>query len=415
MIRISEIQESFRIAFEGLQANKLRSFLTTLGVVIGITFVILMGWFLNGLDAALESTVNLLGTDVMYIDKWSWSGGQNWRKTMQRKNITYQQAMEFCNSVRTAEVSLPEAHKWGTTVKERDRTITGISVIGVPYSYSQLPAGTILYGRFFSQFEDEYSTNVTVLGYGVAKALFPEGDAIGRTIKIGGRTFEIIGVIIKRGTMMMDFVDNQVIIPISTFFGVYGMTGRSISIAVKAGSAEKLDEARAEATGLMRSIRNVPPGQEEDFSINETQTFKEQVETLRLATWGIGIGLTLLSFIVGIIGIMNIMFVSVTERTKEIGIRKSLGAKSSSILTQFLVESASLCLVGALIAFTFCSVVIAIAVRLVPEADFLTPYVPPQLILIAAIVSIIVGILAGIVPAMRASALDPVEALRYES
>ncbi|MFN9959040.1 MAG: ABC transporter permease, partial [bacterium] len=100
--------------------------------------------------------------------------------------------------------------------------------------------------------------------------------------------------------------DNQVIIPISTFFGVYGMTGRSISIAVKAGSAEKLDEARAEATGLMRSIRNVPPGQEEDFSINETQTFKEQVETLRLATWGIGIGLTLLSFIVGIIGIMNI-------------------------------------------------------------------------------------------------------------
>jgi putative ABC transport system permease protein len=415
MIRISEIQESFRIAFEGLQANKLRSFLTTLGVVIGITFVILMGWFLNGLDAALESTVNLLGTDVMYIDKWSWSGGQNWRKTMQRKNITYQRAMEFCNSVKTAEVSLPEAHKWGTTVKERDRTITGISVIGVPYSYSQLPAGTILYGRFFSQFEDEYSTNVTVLGYGVAKALFPEGDAIGRTIKIGGRTFEIIGVIIKRGTMMMDFVDNQVIVPISTFFGVYGMTGRSISIAVKAGSAEKLDETRAEATGLMRSIRNVPPGQEEDFSINETQTFKEQVETLRLATWGIGIGLTLLSFIVGIIGIMNIMFVSVTERTKEIGIRKSLGAKSSSILTQFLVESASLCLVGALIAFTFCSVVIAIAVRLVPEADFLTPYVPPQLILIAAVVSIIVGILAGIVPAMRASALDPVEALRYES
>ncbi|MFN5095234.1 MAG: ABC transporter permease, partial [Ignavibacteria bacterium] len=321
MIRFGEIQESFRIAFEGLQANKLRSFLTTLGVVIGITFVILMGWFLNGLDTALESTVNLLGTDVMYIDKWSWSGGQNWRKTMQRKNITYQQAMEFCNSVKTAEVSLPEAHKWGSTIKERDRTITGISVIGVPYSYSQLPAGTILYGRFFSQFEDEYSTNVTVLGYGVAKALFPEGDAIGRTIKIGGRTFEIIGVIIKRGTMMMDFVDNQVIIPISTFFGVYGMTGRSLSIAVKAGSAEKLDETRAEATGLMRSIRNVPPGEEEDFSINETETFKEQVETLRLATWGIGIGLTLLSFIVGIIGIMNIMFVSVTERTKEIGIR----------------------------------------------------------------------------------------------
>ena len=214
---------------------------------------------------------------------------------------------------------------------------------------------------------------------------------------------------------MMDFVDNQVIIPISTFFGVYGMSSRSISIAVKAGTAEKLDETRAEATGLMRSVRNIPPGDEEDFSINETQTFKEQVETLRLATWGIGIGLTLLSFTVGIIGIMNIMFVSVTERTKEIGIRKSLGAKSTSILTQFLVESASLCLVGAVIAFVFCSIVIAIAVRLVPEADFLSPYVPPQLIIIAGIVSIIVGILAGIVPAMRASALDPVEALRYES
>ncbi|MFZ4567879.1 MAG: ABC transporter permease [Bacteroidota bacterium] len=414
-MKISELGEAARIAIEGLQANKLRSFLTTLGVVIGITFVILMGWFLNGLDAALESTVNLLGTDVMYVDKWSWSGGQNWRKTMARKDITYQQALEFCKKINTAELSLPEARKWGGTIQVKNKNITGISIIGVPFSYANLPAGTISYGRFFSQFEDQYSTNSAVLGWNVASTLFPDGDAIGRNIKIGGRSFEVVGVIIKRGNMMMDFVDNQVIIPISTFFGIYGSIGRSVSIAVKAGKAELMDEVRSETTGLMRGIRNVAPGEEDDFSINETQTFRDEVQTLRLSTWGIGIGLTLLSFTVGIIGIMNIMFVSVTERTKEIGIRKSLGAKSSSILFQFLVEAASLCFVGALIAFTFCSALIFVIVQFIPQADFLTPYVPPQLLLIAALVSIFVGILAGMIPAIRASKMDPVEALRYES
>jgi putative ABC transport system permease protein len=414
-MKFSEIGESIRIALEALQANKLRSFLTTLGVVIGIVFVILMGWFLNGLDAALEATINIIGTDMMYIDKWDWAGGKNWRKTMARKDITYQQALEFCRRARTPELCFPSARKWGGRIQLRNQTIGGISIMGVPYTYAQIPAGTVTEGRFFSQFEDQYSENVVVIGWGVASALFPDGDALGKYIKIGGRNFQIVGVIEKRGTLLMDFIDNQVLIPISTFFGIYGSTGRSLSIGIKAGNQDLLDEVRAEATGLMREIRNVNPGDEEDFSFNETQTFREQAKTLRLSTWGIGIGLTMLSFIVGIIGIMNIMFVSVTERTKEIGIRKSLGAKSFSILIQFLTEAAALCLMGAIIAFIFCSALIFIIVNTVPQADFLTPYVPPQLLMIAAIVSIIVGIMAGLIPALRASAMDPVEALRYES
>jgi putative ABC transport system permease protein len=155
------------------------------------------------------------------------------------------------------------------------------------------------------------------------------------------------------------------------------------------------------------------PGEEDNFAVNESQAFRDNIASLRLGVWAVGIGLTTLSFIVGIIGIMNIMFVSVTERTKEIGIRKALGARRRSILFQFLVEASALCMLGAVIAFVICAVVMFGITRM-EWASFLSPYIPPNLLLIATVVSIFVGVLAGMIPAMRASKLDPVEALRYE-
>ncbi|MES2766824.1 MAG: ABC transporter permease [Bacteroidota bacterium] len=411
-MKFSELIESIRIGFDSLRANLMRSLLAMGGIMIGITVVVLMGWALQGLDKSLEDTINLLGTDMLYVDKWNWAGGNNWETERARKNITLQQANELAERLTSAELAIPLSQQWGKTITYGDEKLAGIMITGTRSEYSLTPAGTVTEGRFFSAVEDRYSANSAVIGYGVSSVLFPKGDAIGQTIKITGHPFKIIGVIEKRGTMLLDFVDNQIFIPLSSSIGLFG-NGKSLSIAVKAGSEARLDEVRMETIGLMRSIRNVAPGQKEDFSINESEAFKEQSATLRLSVWGVGIGLTLISFLVGIIGIMNIMFVSVTERTKEIGIRKAIGARRSSILLQFIVESAALCFAGAIVAFVISSF-FTFAVTKAMDIKFLTPYVPPQLLLIATLVSIFVGIIAGIIPAFRAAKLDPVEALRYE-
>lgn len=412
---VSEYIESSRIAFDALKQNKLRAVLTMLGIVIGIMVVTLMGWALNSLDAAWNATIDILGNDMLYVDKWQWAGGGNWRKAQARKNITIQEAEEFIGRLKTAELAIPMSSLWGRSIVYNDLKADGFTVTGVRATYAQTKAGDVAEGRFFSEIEDRYSENVVVIGYGIQKLFFPNGDAIGRNIKLNGVQFTIIGVIAKRGTALMDFVDNQVFIPLNSFFGLYGTSVRSVSIAVKAGSPEALDDVRSEVIGLMRTVRNIHPGDEEDFSINESQMFQDQVAQIRVVIWGVGLFLTLMSFAVGMIGIMNVMFVSVTERTKEIGIRMAIGAKRFSILMQFLLEAAMLCAVGAIAAILFCMVAAAVIYLIFQEqAPFLTPYVPPQILLIAIGVSVFVGLLAGLLPALRAARMDPVDALRYE-
>lgn len=411
---ILQILEGIKIAFSAIRANKLRSGLTSLGVVIGISFVILMGWLLQGLDDALDQAFTSLGTDVLYVDKWDWSGRRSWRETMNRPNVTLKQCEELQGRLSLAETSTIIVRRFNGTIKAGSEYYKRISVVGTNSAYSTIALGVIKEGRFFSPAEDNFNSNVAVLGYGTAKNIFGEETSIlGKTIKIKGRTFTIIGKLEKQGSMFApDFIDNQVYVPLKSYLNLYGAK-RGVSLAIKAGGEENMDEVRMETVGLMRQIRNVPPDQDDDFAINETAAFRESVKTLRLAVWGIGIGMTTLSFIVGAIGIMNIMFVSVTERTKEIGIRKALGARRRSILFQFLVEASSLCFLGALIAFVFCSLIMFGVTRM-DWATFLTPYIPPQLLLIATIVSVVVGVFSGMIPAIRASRLDPVEALRYE-
>jgi putative ABC transport system permease protein len=318
-----------------------------------------------------------------------------------------------------AELTMPIARNWRTSVKVRRLKYDGIIALGTRYNYAETPAGDVVEGRFFSIFEDKINSNVVVVGYKVAQLLFPDGNVLNKEIRIKGKKFKVVGIVKKQSTMLMDFLDNQIYLPMGTFMSTFGgKRSRSVSIGVKVGNLDRMNAVRAESIGLMRLIRNLKPYQEDDFSINETKAFEEMVATMRKSVWGIGMGLTMLSFIVGIIGIMNIMFVSVSERTREIGIRKAIGAKKSSILTQFIVESASLCFIGAIISFVLCSAIIFLAATLLPKANeslsFLSPVMPFQFLIIGASVSIFVGILAGLIPAFRAASLDPIEALRYE-
>ncbi len=419
MPRLSEIQESFRIALTALRVNLLRSILTTAGVVVGVVLVVLMGWTIGGLDAVWEQTISIIGKDMIYIDKWNWAGGGNWRKLEARKDISLEQAQMLMTRMESAEETIPLTRKWGGSVSLGNTSLR-CSIMGTTSAYGNTSAGATMEGRFFNDIEEREATKVVVIGFNIKKNFFPNEDAVGKEIKIAGVPYRIVGVVEKRGFLFMDFIDNQVFIPLFAFRSSFGFFDRSFSIGIKAGSERMLDIVRDEAVGHMRTIRNVQPDEEDDFSINEMKAFDQQAKNIRIGIWIVGMGLTILAFVVGSIGIMNIMYVSVTERTKEIGIRKAIGARRSSILAQFLIESAMLCLTGALIAFPIAQVIIGSAQYLAVHAfeqdwaRVVSPLVPIDLLGIATAVSVIVGLLAGLLPALKASGLDPVEALRSE-
>lgn len=419
MIRPSEITESFRMAFDSLRVNVLRSVLTTSGVVVGVVLVVLMGWTINGLNAIWEQTISILGKDMLYIDKWDWTGGGKWQNMASRKDITLEQITALSNRLESPELVVPTARSWGGTMVYGSQSLR-CSINGTTAQYGSTPAADLTDGRFFNAVEELQGSNVVVIGYGIAKNLFPRGNAIGSVVKINEMPFRIIGVIERRAVLFLDFIDNQAFIPLSAYRAVYGLSGHSLSASIKAGNEKMLDVVRDEAIGAMRAIRNVPPGSADDFSINEMKAFDAQATKIRLGIWFAGIGLTLLAFLVGSIGIMNIMFVSVTERTKEIGVRKAIGARKGTILMQFLIESSMLCLAGAFIAFPISQLLagaarwIAIGAFEFEAAEVISPFIQLELLGIATIVSIVVGILAGLAPAIRASRLNPVDAMRFE-
>ena len=426
-----QLRENIRPAFRALAANKMRATLTTLGVVIGIFFVLLMGWVLNGLDQAFTQSFAFFGDDILYIDKYDWSGQTDWMSQRNRPKIDMLQYDRFKERMLGAEYVVPTADRFSSDVRYGDLQLQGTMVYGTTSEYRDMYSGVMAEGRFFTEAENDLGTNVVVLGHNVHENLFPKGDALGRTIRIKGQPFTVIGVMPKRGTMLVDFIDNMSLIPIKRFFNIYGPRP-GVTINVKAKSPEELENMKYEAIGVMRAVRSLAPEDDDNFGVNSQEMFSQFIDITRGVVWGIGLFMTGLAFLVGSIGIMNIMFVSVVERTKEIGLRKAVGATRSRILLQFLVESILLCLFGAMIGLVLTSLIAGFKDQVVSglisllslvglaEADttvnlsFLSSTIPATQILIAVVVAVVVGVMAGIIPAFRASRLDPVEALRAE-
>ena len=408
---MQQLYESIKMALAALTANKLRAVLTTLGVVIGITFVLLMGWFLAGLGNALDQTLAIMGDDILYIDKFEWANN-DWRSQRNRRNLDMPQYYQIRERLHSAELVVPVSQRSVDKVEYGDLQLSGIRMTGTTAEYIEMYGGNLAEGRFFTGSEEQSGSPVAVVGYNVVKNLFDGRDPTGETIRVDGRKYLIVGSMPKRGTMMADFIDNEIYIPLRRFFDQFGGR-RSIVVNVKAGGVENLENVRYETIGVLRQVRSIAPGMKDDFGVNSMDQFRKQFDQLRVIVWSVGIVMSGLSFLVGSIGIMNIMFVSVTERTKEIGIRKAIGATRSSILTQFLVEAVVLCLMGSVIAYLFTSLIAWLG-STVMEITFLSPTIPPLQILIAVSVSVLVGVMAGIIPAFRAARMDPVEALRAE-
>jgi putative ABC transport system permease protein len=435
---LTELKEGMAISWSAIRANKMRSILTTLGIVIGVVTVTLMGTAITGLDRAFLKNVSVIGADVLYVERFGWfiDSEEEWMKMMKRRRITLTQinslrgqlenqeggggsgssaggalmatANALRNSLTTARAVAPVAYT-GASVRYRQRGSDSVRVIGTTDDYALTASASVAEGRFMSPVEANAGRPVCLVGSEVATNLFQRESPIGKRVRIGGyENFEVIGVLERQGSFLGLFsMDNQVIIPLPQFIASF-WSNPDYQIQVKINDLPRLEEAKEEVRVKMRRIRRLAPDQLDDFSINQQDQFIKMFHKLGGTIATVGLFITGLSLFVGGIGIMNIMFVSVAERTREIGIRKAIGAKRRTILLQFLSEAASICLLGGLIALAI-AWPLTLLLQLVLPATMSLPVVA-----IALSVSLLTGVLSGFFPAWRAARMNPVDALRNE-
>ncbi len=384
----------------------MRSGLTTLGVVIGILTVSLMATALEGLRNSFLHSIAGLGSDVLFIEKTPWDSGAAWWRTRNRRDFELNYIRAIARESQYAQaVSVESSGSW--TVKYQNKSVSSAWVVGNSEQSVTVRQLTVKQGRFFSESDVIGGRPVCVLGAEIAAKLFPNEPALGKRIKVDQTSFEVVGVLDKFGDFLFANMDRQVIIPITRFISDF-VRRPYLMLTVKVRDASQMEEAREELRGILRKLRRVAPEAEDDFAINSQEIIVNMFNRIGRVIASVGLFVTGLSLFVGGIGIMNIMFVSVAERTREIGIRKAIGAKRRTILIQFLLEAAILCLLGGLLGL-----LLAFLISLI-----LKQYLPASLSLNVAalgmLVALLTGLISGFMPAYRAARMNPVDALRAE-
>jgi putative ABC transport system permease protein len=404
-----ELREGLLISWASIRANKLRSVLTTLGIIIGIVTVTLMGTALEGLNRSFMQSISVIGADVLYVDRMNWfaHSHEEWQKMQKRREITLAQVRLLGKQLTLASVVAPMVGS-NETIRSGKKHSDNVRILGTTDEFLNVTGMTLAQGRFLTATESEGGRPVCVIGYAVATNLFQKESALGKSINIGEQRFEVVGTLGKQGSFLDgESLDNQAVIPLQTYLNAIN-PHPDFQAQVKVRDLKRIEDARDEVRGTLRKIRRVRPGDPDDFAINQQEQFVDLFHQVTRTIASIGFFITSLSLFVGGIGIMNIMFVSVAERTKEIGIRKAIGAKRRTILVQFLSEAASICLLGGAIALAIAWPLTLVMHRFFPATLSL------RIVGIAMAVSLITGLLSGFFPAYRAARMDPVEALRNE-
>lgn len=409
----------FSMSAGAIVSNKLRAVLTLVGIVAGVASIIAVMTGISVVQATLEREMSVLGAQTFQVQKWPAGGFHSdaeRRKAMKRPPLTLENAKAIRDHVESVDLVGSEIWDFGFVAEYRgESTNPNITICGGTPEYAPNNTHYVGLGRNLSPIDVTAARKVAVIGHAIAQRLYPFVDPIGREIRVNGRRYEVVGVFDEKKSAFGGHFDNYVLIPVSTFVNTYGMTGRdgfarSVNITVRAKTPELIDDAIEETRQVLRHDRYLGPGEEDNFEFFNSASlitqFNRMSRGVKLAAFVIG-GIAL---VVAGIGIMNIMLIAVTERTREIGIRKALGAPRASIMSQFLLEAVLLCNVGGVFG-----VVVGLGLgNLVAYFAKFDVRVPVEWAVIGLLFCSAVGIAFGMLPAIRAARLDPVEALRYE-
>ena len=407
-----KINQILAISLQSLKSNRLRTALTILGVVVGIFSIIVIMTILTMLQNSIDEGLSSLGKNTFQIQKHDnvFGGGPRMRDR-NRKDLTIEDGERLRSMLTQAKYVGVEQWQFGIVVKYGNKeTNPNISVAGVNTDAMRTNDWNVQEGRDFREDDINYSANVCLIFQPIVDKLFPNSNPIGKEIRVDGRPLRVIGIVEPQTALFGQSRDNYVIIPITKWQSMYGKYGRSVNITVMSQSKDDYNEVIEAATGYMRTIRKVGPGEPNDFFIFSNESMIEQTNQITGPIKLIALAISLIALVAAGVGIMNIMLVSVTERTREIGIRKALGARKLWILIQFLFEAIILCLLGGVIG-----IIIGVSIGNF-AGSFLNAQsaVPWDWVLIGLTMCVAVGVIFGTYPAYKASNLDPIEALRYE-
>lgn len=408
------ISESVRQAFGQLRANKLRSFLSLLGISIGIFCIIGVLSSVDSLESNVRGSLEKLGNDVVYVKKWPWANTSgDWWKYFRRPNPDHKDYEVVRKKVKNAALTAYHVVVGFKTVKWNSNSVERTILIGSSLSFAEMFKMEFEKGRYFSPSEAHYGSNKIVIGYKVAEELFGAKEPIGRTIKMSGRKYEVIGVIKEAGNDLLnplDF-DDCLIVSYNNARGLANLKARNIfdaTVTLKAAEGIPLQQLKDEAKGVLRAHRKLKPKQDDNFSLNELSMISSVFDNIFGVLNMLGIVIGGFAIIVGMVSVANIMFVSVKERTSIIGVKKALGAKNWVVLSEFLIESVILCIIGGLMGLMFVYLIVTILSNVI---DF-ELYLSFSNVAWGLSLSVIVGMFAGLIPAVLASRMDPVEAMR---